>query len=108
MGGCVWIDDDGFGWCLRPSHGSYSGKQKQQSRSGEERDRATVRLAPKSVTANNSDISKGMVTEHPLPGLKVSNGECTPADKAAVLNAATPSRAWADNVGELHWVRGQR
>jgi len=45
------------------------------------------------------------VTQHPLPGLKVDNGECTPVDKAAVRNAATPSRAWADNVGELHWVR---
>jgi hypothetical protein len=56
-------------------------------------------------TANGNDMTKGMVTEHPLPGLKVDNGECTPADKAAVRDAATPSRAWADNVGELHWVR---
>jgi hypothetical protein len=61
-----------------------------------------------SQTANGSDMTKGMVTQHPLPGLKVDNGECTPADKAAVLNAATPSRAWADNVGELHWVRAAK
>jgi hypothetical protein len=55
--------------------------------------------------ANGTDMSKGMVTQHPLPGLKVDNGECTPVDKDAVRNAAMPSRAWADNVGELHWVR---
>jgi hypothetical protein len=56
-------------------------------------------------TANGGDMTKGMVTQHPLPGLKVDNGECTPVDKAAVRGAAAPSRAWADNVGELHWVR---
>jgi hypothetical protein len=56
-------------------------------------------------TANSSDTTKGAVTEHPLPGLTISNGECTPAGKAAVHNAATPSRAWADSIGELHWVR---
>jgi hypothetical protein len=55
--------------------------------------------------ANGSDMSKGMVTQHPLPGLKVDNGECTPVDKDAVRNAAVPSRAWADNIGELRWVR---
>jgi hypothetical protein len=59
-----------------------------------------------SQTSNSNDLSKGAVTEHPLPGLKIANGECNPTGKDAVRNAATPSRAWADNVGELHWVRG--
>jgi hypothetical protein len=59
-------------------------------------------------SANGGDLTKGAVTEHPLPGLKIANGECNPVDKDAVRNAASPSRAWADNVGELHWVRGTR
>jgi hypothetical protein len=56
-------------------------------------------------TAANDDLSKGLVTEHPLPGLKIENGECRPADKAAVRNAARPSRSWVDHIGEMHWVR---
>jgi hypothetical protein len=59
-------------------------------------------------STNGNDVTKGAVTQHPLPGLKVDNGECTPVDKDAVRNAAAPSRAWADNVGELHWVRGEK
>lgn len=45
------------------------------------------------------------VTKHPLPGLKVDGGMCTPADKAAVRGAARASRAWADQLLQTHWVR---
>ena len=50
--------------------------------------------------------NQGAITDHPLPGMKVEKGECTPDGKAAVINAAVPSLAWAgDQVGKLHWVR---
>jgi hypothetical protein len=60
---------------------------------------------PPPQTSKDSDMTKGMVTQHPLPGLKVDNGECTPVNKAAVLRAAQASHAWADQVGDMHWVR---
>jgi len=37
--------------------------------------------------------------------MKVDKGMCTPTGKAAVLNAAGASRAWADQTAALHWVR---
>ncbi len=46
------------------------------------------------------------VTRHPLPGLKVENGNCTPRDKAAVRGAAKPSRAWmTEEPKPTFWVR---
>jgi hypothetical protein len=60
---------------------------------------------PPKPAAANGDADVGGVTDHPLPGLKISDGMCTPTDKAAVLNAAKASRAWADQIGTLRWVR---
>jgi hypothetical protein len=46
------------------------------------------------------------VTKHPLPGLKVDGGMCTPSGKDAVRGAAKASRAWAgDQILHSHWVR---
>jgi hypothetical protein len=59
---------------------------------------------PKDGTPAASD-PKAYGTRHPFPGLVMDNGECSPRDKAAVLNAAGPSRAWADPVMQMHWVR---
>jgi hypothetical protein len=59
---------------------------------------------PKPASASG-DADQGGITDHPLPGLKVTNGMCTPTDKAAVINAAKASRAWADQTGTLRWVR---
>ena len=42
-----------------------------------------------------------MSPEHPLPGMKIEKGMCFPTDKAAVINAAAPSHAWADQTGTL-------
>jgi len=44
------------------------------------------------------------VTRRPLPGLKIDGQVCTPADKAAVVNAARESRAYG-SVQTSHWVR---
>lgn len=47
-----------------------------------------------------------MVTKQPLPGMKVDDsGLCSPADKTAIFAAAKPSRAWADPVGVLKWIK---
>jgi hypothetical protein len=55
---------------------------------------------------SSGKADQGGLTNHPLPGMKVEKGQCTPDGKAAVINAAVPSRAWAgDQVGTLHWVR---
>jgi hypothetical protein len=56
---------------------------------------------------NSPDAMKpeAYATKHPLPGMKMDNGACAPADKAAVRNAAGPSRKWADQLMTLHWVR---
>jgi hypothetical protein len=60
---------------------------------------------PPSVDSSGKP-NQGGLTDHPLPGMKVEKGECTPSGKAAVVGAALPSRAWADNqVGMLRWVR---
>jgi hypothetical protein len=60
---------------------------------------------PPSVDSSGKP-DQGGITNHPLPGMKIEKGECTPDGKAAVINAAVPSRAWADNqVGMLRWVR---
>jgi hypothetical protein len=60
---------------------------------------------PKDGSAASND-PKAYGTKHPLPGMTMDNGECSPKDKAAVRGAAGPSRAWADPVMEMHWVRG--
>ena len=60
---------------------------------------------PPKPASSSGEVDQGNVTDHPLPGMKVDKGMCTPADKAAVLNAAVASRAWADQTGALHWVR---
>ena len=44
------------------------------------------------------------VTRRPLPGLTIEGQVCTPADKAAVINAARQSRAYG-SVQRSHWVR---
>jgi hypothetical protein len=59
---------------------------------------------PKKPIKGNADAND-LATRHPLPGMTLNNGLCTPAGKAAVLNAAGPSRAWADKIGVLKWVR---
>jgi len=47
------------------------------------------------------------VTRRPLPGLKIEGQLCSPADKAAVVNAARESRAYGA-VQTSHWVRDAR
>jgi hypothetical protein len=60
---------------------------------------------PQPKTTDQNTDPADMVTKRPLPGMKVDKGVCTPADKAAILGAARPSRAWADSVGTLKWVK---
>ena len=48
---------------------------------------------------------KAFMTKQPLPGMVMDNGECSPKDKAAVRNAAAASRAWSDQLMQMHWVR---
>jgi hypothetical protein len=60
---------------------------------------------PVKPASAGADADQGGVTDHPLPGLKVADGMCTPTDRAAVLNAAKASRAWAGQIGTLRWVR---
>jgi hypothetical protein len=60
---------------------------------------------PPKPAASSTDAEQGGITDHPLPGMKVSDGMCTPSDKAAVFNAAKASRAWADQIGTMRWVR---
>lgn len=48
---------------------------------------------------------QSFVTRHPLPGLKVKDQVCIPADKAAVLRAAKASRDFAGQLQTSHWVR---
>ena len=60
---------------------------------------------PKDGSPDTND-PKAYGTKHPLPGMVMDNGECSPKDKAAVRGAAGPSRAWADPVMEMRWVRG--
>ena len=64
---------------------------------------------PANETPTEKDPTKGFVTEHPLAGMKLENGDCHPAGRAVVLTAASASRAWIDRIGEMHWVRaGER
>jgi hypothetical protein len=61
---------------------------------------------PPNANASDGKANQGGITDHPLPGMTVTKGECNPTDKAAVINAALPSRAWAgDQLGTLHWIR---
>ena len=61
---------------------------------------------PPPPSGKGAAADQGAITDHPLPGMTVTKGECNPTGKAAVLNAAQPSHAWAgDQVGTLHWVR---
>jgi hypothetical protein len=61
---------------------------------------------PPSADSSGAKAEQGAITDHPLPGMTVTKGKCNPTDKAAVINAALPSRAWAgDQLGVLHWVR---
>ncbi len=51
-------------------------------------------------------LEDAMVARHPLPGLTVADGNCTPRDKAAVRNAAKASKAWKDpDQMPTYWVR---
>ncbi|HWE46966.1 MAG TPA: hypothetical protein VG407_13155 [Caulobacteraceae bacterium] len=59
---------------------------------------------PKDGTPASND-PKAYGTTQPLPGMTMDNGECSPKDKAAVRAAAGPSRAWADQLMQMHWVR---
>ena len=59
---------------------------------------------PKDGTPDATD-PKAYGSKQPLPGLTMDNGECAPRDKAAVRGAAAPSRAWADQLMQMHWVR---
>jgi len=61
---------------------------------------------PPKPTGSGGGTETGGITDHPLPGMTVDKGgTCTTNDKAALRNAAVASRAWADPVGALHWVR---
>jgi hypothetical protein len=51
------------------------------------------------------DGTMSVITEHPLPGMKVVDGVCQPADKAAVRGAAKASRDWAEALVTARWVR---
>lgn len=46
----------------------------------------------------------GMVTKSPFAGLTVIDGNCRPADMAALLNAAKESEALEDDKGAGRWV----
>ena len=59
---------------------------------------------PKDGSPETND-PKAYGTKQPLPGLVMDNGECSPKDKAAVRNAAGPSRAWAEQLMHMYWVR---
>jgi hypothetical protein len=59
---------------------------------------------PKPADKDAND-PKAYGTKHPLPGMIMDNGACSPKDKSAVRGAAGPSRAWADPVMQMHWVR---
>jgi hypothetical protein len=60
---------------------------------------------PAKPGAAGADADQGGITDHPLPGLKVADSVCMPLGKDAVFNAAKASRAWADKLGTLRWVR---
>ncbi|MFI4975700.1 MAG: hypothetical protein ACHP84_14260 [Caulobacterales bacterium] len=62
---------------------------------------------PPKPKAGSTEAGKteSYVTDHPLPGMTVDGSLCTPRDKAAVLDAAQPSRAWTDPIQVTHWVR---
>jgi hypothetical protein len=60
---------------------------------------------PPKADAKEQPKPEDYATKHPLPGMIMSDGACSPRDKAAVLGAAGPSRAWAEGVMTLHWVR---
>jgi hypothetical protein len=60
---------------------------------------------PAKPASASGDADQDGVTDHPLPGLKVDKGMCTPIDKAAVVNAAKASLAWAGQTGTMRWVR---
>jgi hypothetical protein len=60
---------------------------------------------PPKPAASADATDQGGITDHPLPGMKVTDGMCAPTDKAAVRNAATASRAWADQIGTMRWIR---
>jgi hypothetical protein len=45
------------------------------------------------------------ITNHPLHGLKMQDGNCTPANVAALRSAAVASRAW--DIYKLQWVRAE-
>jgi len=60
---------------------------------------------PKNAKVDANTNPNDLATRHPLPGMKLDNGLCAPADKAAVVNAAKASRAWADQIATLRWIR---
>jgi hypothetical protein len=60
--------------------------------------------APPAKDATPSPDSLG--TSKPLPGMIMDGGACSPRDKAAVLGAAGPSRAWdLPQHKVVRWVR---
>ncbi len=60
---------------------------------------------PQPKTTDQDTDPSDMVSKHPLPGMKVDKGVCAATDKAAILGAARPSRAWADQISTLKWVK---
>jgi hypothetical protein len=59
---------------------------------------------PPEPKAGSSPAQGRYVTRDPLPGLTVEGEDCTPASKAAVINAARQTRAYSQ-IQTSHWVR---
>ena len=59
---------------------------------------------PPEPTPGTPPEKASYVTRNPLPGLTIEDQVCTPANKAAVINAARQTRAYGQ-VQTSHWVR---
>jgi hypothetical protein len=62
-------------------------------------------LPPEPKHRKKSDPPRRWVTDKPFPGLTLEGDGCTPADAAAVRNAAAASRGLDDEPSEIRWVR---
>lgn len=61
---------------------------------------------PPRKAEDGSDIQ--LVTEHPLPGLKIVEDHCLATRAAVVRAAAAASRGWQSQTHLTHWVRDGR
>ncbi len=59
---------------------------------------------PKPVESGMPD-PKAFVTRKPLPGLKLTEGNCLATDPKVVRRAAAATRAWQEKPQQSRWVR---